>query len=214
MNGDFAISISKDAVEVRLQPSSRSPHGKLRGAIVAAAIVAGVPCAAVIVPGKHGAPSMWQEMSKSSIMSGSLWVLLVALIVLDGFLAWLCFRWSAAAWPSDEILRCDRTTLTISRVPYLDFSNRTWVTKSYALRDIRRMRFAVYASAKGMSMYGFRFETNGQEHKILPSLEAPEALSILKALQGLGVDAVVDDKLEKKVAETQEMRGSQMTTGL
>jgi hypothetical protein len=124
------------------------------------------------------------------------------------------FRWSTAAWPSNENLRCDHTTLTISRIPYLDFGNRTWKTKSYALRDIEKFRFAVYASAKGSSIYGFRFYGGDREHKILPGLEAPEAQNILKALQSFGVDVVVDDKLEKKVKEALEKRGSQVSLGL
>ena len=120
----------------------------------------------------------------------------------------------AAAWPSEETLRCDHTTLTISRIPYLDFRNLKWNTKSYALRDIERFRFAIYASAKGSSKYGFRFRANGRRHKTLPGLEAPEAQNILKALQGFGIDVVLDDKLQKKVSEVLERRGNQISLSL
>jgi len=151
---------------------------------------------------------MWQDISNASIESGSFLVPLGILIVGCGLLLWMGFRWSAAAWPSDETLRCDHTALTISRIPYLDFRNRTWKTKSYALRDIERFRFAIYASAKGSSIYGFRFRVNGQRYKTLPGLEAPEAQNIMKALQTFGIDVVLDDALQTKVTEALERRCS------
>jgi hypothetical protein len=206
---DFTVSINKDFVEVRLQPSSRSPRAKLGGAIFSMSIVIVVLCALLFLPGKNNAPSMWQDMADANIESGSFQAALVMLIVVGVFLGWLAFRWSVAAWPSDENFHCDRTTLTISRVPYLDFRNRTWKTRSYALRDITKFRFAVYVSAKGSSIYGFCFYENDTGHKILPGLEAPEALNILKALQSFGVDVVLDDKLRKKAAKALEQRGNQ-----
>jgi len=211
---DFTISISKDLVEVRLNPSASSPYAKLGGAIFSASMVIAVLCALLFLPGKQNRPSMWHDMSNARIESGDFLVPLTILIVCGGFIAWLGFRWSAAAWPSDETLLCDHTDLTISRVPYLDFRNRTWKTKSYPVRGIEKFRYSVYASAKGSSIYGFRFRANGREHKTLPGLEAPEAQSILKALQCLGVDAVLDNKLQKKADEALEKRGNQMSLGL
>jgi hypothetical protein len=211
---DFTISINKNSVEVRLQPSSRSPHAKLGGAIFAASMVIVVLCVLLFLPGKHNRPSMWQDMANASIESGDFQVPVTILIVGGVLMAWLMFRWSAAAWPSDENFHCDRTALTISRIRYLDFRNRTWKTKSYALRDIEKLRFAMYASAKGTSIYGFRFYENDRGHKILPGLEAPEAQNILKALQSFGFDVVLDDKLQKKVDEALERRGNQISLGL
>jgi hypothetical protein len=147
-------------------------------------------------------------MSNASIESGSFLVPLGILVVCCGLSLWMGFRLSAAAWPSDETLHCDHTALTISRIPYLDFRNRIWKTKSYALRDIEQFRFAIYASAKGRSIYGFRFRVNGRRYKTLPGLEAPEAENIMKALQTFGIDAVLDNKLQKRVAEALERRGS------
>lgn len=211
---DFTVSINKDFVEVRLQPSSRSPHGKLGGAIFSTSTVIVVLCALLFLPGKNNRPSMWQDMANASIESGSFQLLLTVLIVGGVLMAWLMLRWIAAAWPSDENFHCDHTSLTISRIPYLEFRNRTWKTKSYALRDIEKFRFAVYASAKGSSIYGFRFYENDREHKILPGLEAPEAQDILKALQSFGVDVVLDDKLQRKAAEALEKRGDQISVDL
>lgn len=153
-------------------------------------------------------------MSNATIESGSFLVPLGILTVGGGLVAWMGFRWSAAAWPSDENFHCDHTTLTITRIPYLDFSDRTWKTKSYALRDIENFRFAIYASAKNSSIYGFRFNANGSRYKILPGLEAPEARDILKGLQRFGVDVVLDEKLQKKVDKELRRRGNQVSLDL
>jgi hypothetical protein len=205
---DFTISINRDSVDVRLDPSSRSPHAKLGGAVFIASVGIVVFCASLFLSGKNGSPSMWQDMSNASIESGSFLVPLGVLVVGCGLLLWMGFRWSAAAWPSDETLHCDHTTLIISRIPYLDFRNRAWKTKSYALRDIEQFRFAIYASGKGRSIYGFRFLVSGRRYKALPGLEAPEAQNIMKALQTFGIDVVLDNKLQKKVAAALERRGS------
>jgi len=173
-----------------------------------------VLCALLFLPGKHNRPSMWRDMSNVTFESRSFLVPLGILTVGCGLIVWMGFRWSAAAWPSDENVLCDHTTLTITRIPYLDFSNRTWKTKSYALRDIEKFRFAIYASAKNSSIYGFRFNANGSRYKTLPGLEAPEAQNILKALQRFGVDVVLDEKLQKKVDKALERRGNQVSLGL
>jgi hypothetical protein len=150
-------------------------------------------------------------MSDATIESSDFLVPLTILILCGAGVAWSGFRWSSAAWPSDETLHCDHTTLTISRIPYLDFRNRTWKTRSYALRDIEKFRFAVYASAKNSSIYGFRFRANGRRHKTLPGLQAPEAWSIMTALQRFGVDAVLDDKLREKADKALGKRGNQIS---
>jgi len=210
---DFTISINKDSIEVRLDPSSRSPHAKLGGAVFIVSMTIVVLCALLFLPGKNG-PSMWQDMSNAGIESGGFLVPLGILIIGCGLLSWMGFRWSAAAWPSDETLRCDHTTLTISRIPYLDFRNLKWNTKSYALRDIERFRFAIYASAKGSSKYGFRFRRERQTTQDTSRPRSPEAQNILKALQGFGIDVVLDDKLQKKVSEVLERRGNQISLSL
>jgi hypothetical protein len=208
---DFTISLERDSVEVCLHPSSRSPYAKLGGAIFSASMVVVVVCALLSLPGKHNRPSMWHDMSDATIGSSDFLVPLGILIISGGLLGWMSFRWSAAAWPSDETLHCDHTALTISRVPYLDFRNRTWKTKSYTLRDVEKFRFAVYASAKNSSIYGFRFRANGRRHKTLPSLKAPEAHNILTALRRFGIDVVLNDKLQKKVNNELEKRGNQIS---
>ena len=47
---------------------------------------------------------------------------------------------------------CDREGITIKRIPWLDFSNRTWRTYTYPLSEVSAIRFAVIASAKGRAV--------------------------------------------------------------
>jgi hypothetical protein len=211
---NFTISLKPDSAEIQLIPSANSPYAKLGGAIFIVSILIAGLCALLFLPGKHSRPNMWHDMSNASIGSSDFLVPLGLLTVVGGLLAWMGFRWSAAAWPSDETLHCDHTVLTISRIPYIDFRNHTWKTKSYALRDVEKFRFAVYASAKNSTICGFRFRANGRRHKTLPGLEAPEAQNILTALQRLGVDVVLDEKLQKKADEALKKRGNQLSLGV
>jgi hypothetical protein len=114
---DFTISIKQDSVEVRLHPSSRSPYAKLGGAIFSASMVIIAVFALLFLPGKHTRPSMWHDMSDATIGSANFLVPLTILILVCVFVGWTGFRWSAAAWPSDETLHCDHKALTISRIP-------------------------------------------------------------------------------------------------
>lgn len=204
---DFTVSLNSNSVEICLRPSSRSPHSKLGGALFATGLLIATPCALLFLPGKNSRPSMWHDMVNATIGSSDFLVPVGILIFSSGLLGWLSFRWSTAAWPSDETLYCDHTALTISRIPYFDFGNRMWQTHSYLSRDIERFRFAVYASSRGTKIYGFRFVANGRRHKTLPGLEAPDAQKILKALQSFGVNVVLDNKLQKKVNKVLEERG-------
>lgn len=121
---DISVSINKDSVEVRLDPSSRSPNAKLGGAVFIVSVGLVVLCAMLFIPGKHNGPSLFQNISGSGIESVEVLIPFGILIIGVGLTCWGGFWWSAAAWPSDETLHCDETILTISRIPYLDFRNR------------------------------------------------------------------------------------------
>ena len=110
-----------------------------------------------------------------------------------------------AAWASDETFHCDRESITIKRIPWLDFPNRGWRTYTYPLADVNAIRFAVIASAKGSAFWGLRFRAHGRKWA-LPGLEAPEAKQILTGLRALGADVPDDPRLAKRIKEALEMR--------
>jgi hypothetical protein len=202
---DFTIKVSKDAVDVRYTPSASEPRGKLFGFIFVLVTLAAVPAALLFLPGKHGNSSMLHDMQRSSFGSSGFLFPLILLVAGTGLLAWQGLRYARAAWPSDETFHGDREAITISRVPWLDFSNRTWRTQTYPLAEVSAIRFAVIASAKGRSFWGIRFRARGRKWA-LPGLEASQAKTILAGLQPLGADVPDDPKLDKRIKQEREMQ--------
>jgi hypothetical protein len=203
-HNDFSISISNTAVDVTYTPSNSQPRGKLFGFIFIIGINAALACALLFLPGKQGRPSIWRHLIYAS--SGwSVFFILSGLVVLNGLFDWQGFRYARAAWASDEKFHCDREAITIKRIPWLDFSNRTWRTYTYPLADVSAIRFAVIASAKGRAFWGLRFRTPGRKWA-LPGLEAPEAKQILAGLKALGADVPDDPAIDKRIKETLETR--------
>lgn len=204
-HSDFAASISDQAVDVRYTPSASRPRGKLFGFLFICSTLPVLACGVLFLPGKNGNPSVWHDLAGAPLNSGRFLVPVVGLIVLVGLFGWHGFRYARAAWASDETFHCDRQAITISRVPWLNFSNDTWRTYVYPLPEVRRIRFAVIASAKGRQFWGIRFQAHGRRWA-LPGIEAPEAKAILSGLRALGADVPEDPKLEKRIEQTLEMR--------
>jgi hypothetical protein len=201
---DFSISITDKSVEVRYTPSVSKPRGKLFGFIWTVCTLVVLASAVLLLPGKHGNPSMWHDLVTTQ--SGSRVVLIsLGLTLFIGLFGWQLFRYDRAAWASDETFHCDGEAITISRIPWLDFSNRTWRTHTYPLTEVRAIRFAVIASTRGQTFYGLRFRAHGRRWA-LPGLEAPEAKLILTALKALGADVPDDPKLDKRIKQTLDMR--------
>ena len=197
---DFSIAITVESVDVRYTPSASEPRGKLFGFWFTVSILAALIAAILFLPGKNGNTSLWHSLSSGSVDSGLI-VLLIAMSLVAGLVGWQTVRYARAAWPSDETLHCDRAAITIRRVPWLDFSNRSWTTHRFPLAQVTNIRFAVIASAKGRSIWGLRFRAPGRMWA-MPGLEAPEAKTILVGLKSLGADVLDDPKLEKRVKET------------
>ncbi len=206
--GEFEINLTDDAVDVTLNASAQSPHAKLGGIIFVVCMSLCVPAFLLFVPDKYG--TMWHDITAPRTPSDRV-VALACVIAAFGLVWLLCLRWAAAAWPSDERFHCDRNILTLARVPLLDFKNRKWESSSFPLGTVSKIRYAVYASAKGSSIYGLRFLVDGRRHKVLPDLEAPEAQKILSALQHLGADVLLDNDLQKKVDEALANRNMGLT---
>jgi hypothetical protein len=63
------------------------------------------------------------------------------------------------------------------------------------------MRYQAIASARGVSIYGLRFNAGGRTERVLPGLKPREADKILKALKAFGADVPDDPTLSRKLAE-------------
>jgi hypothetical protein len=201
---EFSISISTDAVDVSYTPSVDDPHRKLFGFLFTLSIDIVLASAFLFLPGKHGAPSMWHTIVDAPSGSPAIFTVVFLCIAL-GLVGWQGFLYDRAAFASDEMIHCDRKAITISRIPWFDFSNRTWRTHTYLLSEVSGLRFAVIASGKNTSYWGVRFRAHGRKW-MLPGLKAEEAKKILLGLRELGADVPDDPKLDKRIQQSLEMR--------
>lgn len=110
-------------------------------------------------------------------------------------------RYVTLAYPSDERFRRDRSALIISRVPWLGLHNDSPVTSSYALAEVRGIRYGAITSLRGYSIYGLRFMADGKTRRILPGLKACDAEKILVALRSFGADVLDDSVLQRRLTE-------------
>jgi hypothetical protein len=110
-------------------------------------------------------------------------------------------RYVKLAFPSDETFRADRSTLSVSRVRWLDVHSENWNTRSFSLTAVRDMRFQSIVNLKGGSIYGLRFVADGKTQRVLPGLKPRDAETILKALKSFGADVPDDLVLQRKLKE-------------
>ena len=198
---NLQIDIDDQSVSVRLNISKYSPHRRFYACIFYIALLALGVCVLLFAPLVDGAPSMWHNLSTYPVNSGTPIVASVVLVGTPLLIFLLLRRYMVFANPSDETFRCDRTTVTVSRVRWLDFKNKHWDTRSYTLGEIRNLRYEAIAFAKNASIYGLRFSAGGKTQRVLPGLKPRGADKILKALKAFGVDITYDPKFLKELAE-------------
>jgi hypothetical protein len=195
----FFIEITDQSVEVRLEVSRNSPRIRFYASIFFFSMLGAlVVCGLLFLPGKHGNPSMWRDLSSSPLDSSGFVVPLLILLAFPVLAILLLRRYIVSAYPSDETFHCDRSTLTVSRVRWLDIHNKHWDTRSYGLGDTANFRYQVLGRAKGASIYGLRFVAGGRKERVLPGLNPREAEKVLNAIKMLGADVPNDPALSRK----------------
>jgi hypothetical protein len=143
---------------------------------------------AVFAKGKRGEPSMWHDFAAHPVNSQGFIVPLVILLGASALIVLSTWRYVVMAHPSDETLYCDRSTLTISKVRWLDIYNTDWRIRSYPINAITGITYRAVARTRGASVYGLRFKAAGRSKRILPGLGAHDAGEILRALKAFGAD--------------------------
>lgn len=111
---DYSISVTDNAVDVAYTPSASQPRGKLFGFIFIVSMLILMASALLYLPGKHGIPSMWHDLTKSPSGS-SIVVIPIGGLIFIGLFDWQGFRYAQAAWASDETFRGDRQAIKITR---------------------------------------------------------------------------------------------------
>lgn len=183
------LDITNDSVSVRLNGDS----GKTRLyalAFFSALTVLGI-CLLLFLPGKNGGPSIWHNRSASYDL----------VLTFPLFMFVLTKRYVRLAYASDETFRCDRSTLSIARVRWLDFHDSHWDSSSFALAEVREIKYRVLTSMRGTSIYGLRLKAGGKTLRILPWLKPSDAERILLALKSWGADVPDDPVVPSKLKE-------------
>jgi hypothetical protein len=105
-----------------------------------------------------------------------------------------------AFFPSGETMHCDRSTLTVSKIPWISFNGR-WHTREFVLSEVTELCFGVLQSGRGDSIYGIRFVYACRKQKMLAGVTAPQAYKILSALKSLGADVPAHHDMRYVVRE-------------
>ena len=185
----FEISITKDSVDVRRDVSFLiQRYGSYVGLAYIALAVAGFYW--VVLYSSHGQISIW-EIIREGQAAGSDFVTTAACLALA---LPIFFMGARTFFPSGELLHCDRSTFTVSRIPWFNLRGK-WTTHSYPLPDISQLRFGMIIRSRGNNFDGLRFSAAGKEQKLFAGLEAPEAHKILRGLPALGVDVLIDPEM-------------------
>jgi hypothetical protein len=185
---EFEIEVTKHSVKVRLNASKKSPRGRFYWCIFFVAVWIAVLSLAVFAKGKHGQSSMWHDLATHPVNSQGFIIPLAILLGVSALIVLISWRYVVMAYPSDETFYCDRSTLTISNVRWLDIHNTDWWTRSYPLNAITGIKYKAVARAKGGAVYGIRFKAAGRSERVLPGLGTQDAGKILKAVKAFGAD--------------------------
>jgi len=136
---------------------------------------------------------MWHDRSASFVVALTFPLLIFVLIK----------RYVRLAYAGDETFRCDRSTLSVARARWFDFGDSHWDSSSFALQEVREIKYRVLVAIRGMSIYGLSLRASGKTLRILPSLKAADAERLLLALKSFGADVPDDPIIPSKLKENQ-----------
>ena len=186
--GKIDIVIEPGLLRVQYDAIRTSPHRRFYIGLGHLLFFLTIICLFIFASGKHGAPSVWQDLN--TYPAGSSGFLFPVGFVLAFFLicVWHLTRIVPAIYPGGQKLECDGLTLTVSRMRWFDWENKEWISESYLLKDVSRFRYGVLVSGRGNSIFGFKFRAAGRSYRLFPYLTTREVGKILSGLEGLGVE--------------------------
>jgi hypothetical protein len=203
----FEINITKDSVDVRRDVSFLiQRYGSYVGLAYIALAVAGFYW---VVLDSNGRASTWDVLMRYPATDRDFVSAVLCLALVLPLMAAILFMGARTLFPSGELLHCDRSTFTVSRIPWFNLRGK-WTTRSYPLPDISQLRFGTIIRSRGNNFDGLRFSAAGKEQKLFAGLEAPEAHKILKGLHALGVDVLEDPEMRDLVKFALEERSMKL----
>lgn len=156
---------------------------------------------------RGGGPGIWMLLARSHPGSSDFYPNLVGGLLALAVAAFALAVGIRYCLQFAETLRCDRTTLTWSRIPWVSFGNR-WITRSIPLAEVVGASYAVVYRSKGI--YGIVLETYDENWKAFWQIEPPEANRILAGLRRLGVKVHHDSQMRLLIRESLRDRREQL----
>ncbi len=202
----YEIDITTNSVDVK-QDDSRSIKTRAYVSIPIIAFAVALLCFVMFT--SHNGYSAWWDLGNLPRNSSDFQDALMAAFVATGLLGSFVLLGVRTFCPSGETLHCDRSTFTVSKIPWMNFSGR-WKTQSFPITEISQSQFAVVQSGKGRSLCGICCLANGKKLKLFAGLEARGASHILRGLENLGAGVVHDPGMLTNIQETLRERRSRL----
>jgi hypothetical protein len=202
----FHIKITPDAVDVS---TSESAHASRRPGVNVAMMVAGVGFFLwqTFRTDRYGY-TLWRCLERYPRHSWEFRDALFGMVVMALVTGLFFILGLRGLFPSGETVHCDRSTLTVSKIPFVSFRGK-WRTRTFELLYVCSLRYTVLQSGRGESTYGIRFLCGGKQ-TMLAGLTAPQAYRILGALKILGADVPEHREMRYVVREALRDRREQL----
>jgi len=204
--GTIDIVVEPGSVRVHYDAINKSPHGRFYVGLACLLSIIALSCAIFLLGGKQGETSLWQDMHAYPMSSPRIYWPLAILVAFGVLFGWHMTRVVAILYPGAEKLECDATTLMVSRIRWLDWENEEWISESYKLSDVTRIRFGVIVSGRGSSTYGLLFGAAGRTYKLFPKLTSREAGKILAGVEALGAETDRRRKAAQRELKNRKVR--------
>ncbi|HEY2460836.1 MAG TPA: hypothetical protein VGI16_08510 [Candidatus Acidoferrum sp.] len=158
--------------------------------------------------GFHGYSWWWTIGHDHAVSEYFIGTVLGALIYFGG-LGCALLLGVRSLFPSGEKLHCDRSQLTVSKIPWISFRGR-WTTHVFSLAQVSEMKYGLIrrGTARDPSIYGILFLVDGNRRKILRRIGAPEAARLLRGIKKLGLDVPHDPDILPRMQMALEDRRS------
>ena len=197
---EIDVAVEPGRVRVYFDTTSKSPHGRFYWAFSILAFLGAIISMILFASGKHGEPGLWERFRESPADSYRSLVPSLLLLALFAVMIWLAIRALRVNYPGGQKLECDGHTLTISRLRWLDWQNSDWITQTYALNEVSRIRYAVIVHNRSKSTWGLHLTAAGKGHRLFPHLTTQQAGEILNGLEALGANTERFVKAARKAA--------------
>jgi len=180
------VVVTPELVRVRYEPSQESPYRRFYMGAAFFLFVIALLAIMVFMPGKHAAPSIWDDLHPHP--GHGILIPVFFVLLFSTWLFWSVAKSVRYIYPGDQEIVCNRESLVVSWVPWMDWSNTKRVSESYPLGYVSGIRYGVIVSGKGKSTYGLRFNASGTNYRLFPDLSAYHAGKILAGMEALGVE--------------------------